>query len=516
MFVLVALGAVISLWLTARSPQPPPIVSKRDTFAFPLFHEPHSLDPLKETSTTARYLIPSLHRGLMFYRDGDLHPAGAKECHWISDILLVCTLNQEVHYSSGERILAQDYLRTFALLLNSENAHPLAELLFPLKNAKAIVKGDISFGELGVIARDDETLEFFLEKPMKEFIYNLAHPLLSPRPEKVTDPDYGPSGASNLPTTGPYKVSRWTPGQKLELTPNPFFKPEPPALPVEILFVEDDATNFRLYKQGRLDWLRRLPTHEIPAYRNDPAFVQIPLARFDYIGFGPQLADKPLLRKALVHSLNYQQLADIYHALGRPGCPSLPRSYLADLPCFEFDLELARKLYAEHLANEPHQPTLELSYSKLGGDDVEKGMVWMAEQWRMNLGVQVTLEPLEQGQMLHRLWQNLPTIYRKGVSLDRPTCAAAIEIFGTEGSERFLNLKAPDLFDKYLPRLLSAPDASTKAEVCTQAIQTLLDTYALIPLGEIHFTMLISPKFEGVYFNELNQLDLSRLRKADP
>ncbi len=512
---IVALGGVVWIWWFSTGSSH--IVSDQDTFRFTVFNEPHSLDPLKETSTTARYLLPNLHRGLMLYSEGSLQLVGATSCQWISELIFVCNLNPDFRFSTGEVVQAADYIRTFQALLDPENSHPLAELLFPLQGARQILTGEASWADLGAVAKDSFTLEFYLEAPMGEFPYNLAHPALAPRPQGNSE-IYSTSKAETAPLTGPYQVAEWISGKKAQLVPNPYYlwpsEERPPA--VEVLFVEDDATTQRLYQQGRIDWLRRLNTQLIPNHLEDPAFRQVPVARFDYVGFGPALKEFPLLRKALAHALEYEELAQIYHALGRPGCPSLPRTYMAELPCYNFDAELARSYYQRHLAEEGPQPPLELAFSKLGGADVEKGMVWMAEQWRKHLGLQVSLEPLEQGQMLHRLWQNPPALFRKGVSLERPTCAAGLEIFLPQGSERFLRFEPPEQFQELLTQLTESTLMDEKQNLCTEAVRLLLSTYSLIPLGEIHFSMLVSPQFTGVDVNELNQLDLTRLQKVAP
>ena len=50
--------------------------------------------------------------------------------------------------------------------------------------------------------------------------------------------------------------------------------------------------------------------------------------------------------------------------------------------------------------------------------------------------------------------------------------------------------------------------------LCRRAIERLLNSNRLIPLGEMYFTIMASPAFTGWDLNELNQLDLSELRLA--
>ena len=157
-FIIALVGALGIWWAQSLDSTP---VSKQNTFRFPVFSEPHSLDPLKESNTTARYLLPNLHRGLMVYFEGQLQLVGASHCHWVSDLLFVCNLNPSFQYTTGQTVQAEDYLRTFQLLLAPENPHPLAELLFPLRGARQILTGQLPMEELGVLAKDSFTLEFF-------------------------------------------------------------------------------------------------------------------------------------------------------------------------------------------------------------------------------------------------------------------------------------------------------------------------------------------------------------------
>jgi oligopeptide transport system substrate-binding protein len=50
-------------------------------------------------------------------------------------------------------------------------------------------------------------------------------------------------------------------------------------------------------------------------------------------------------------------------------------------------------------------------------------------------------------------------------------------------------------------------------KLCTDAIHILADENWIVPLGEIHFSLLVSPKFTGWKLNSLNQLDLTGLKQ---
>src|SRR5207244_2071734 len=113
-----------------------------------------------------------------------------------------------------------------------------------------------------------------------------------------------------------------------------------------------------------------------------PEFQQIPMARFDYVGFGPALLSAPDARFALEHGIEFDDFKRLFGTLSPAGCPSLPSSYFDKVTCLKPDFEAARKAGAK--AGMP--PKLELQFSKMGGDDIVRAAEWFQGQWKKNLG----------------------------------------------------------------------------------------------------------------------------------
>ena len=519
-------GAVIVLLLLRGrfDSDPFPEAGSAKVFRLSLFTEPFSLDPLSMGPTASHYLFNNIYRGLLSYDpewgEDPLRPEDAQFCRWEQQLTsppqLFCQLRADLRWSTGEPLTAEDYVRGFRRLVRPESRTPHAEQLLALKNARAILAGEEPVEALGVEALSATELLFSFAEEDQDFLYRLSHPALSPL-SPAGHPET--SQAQLLSSNGPYQVEEWSLRKGIRLSPNPHYHRGNPSRPdVEILFVEDDHTARRLYDHGRLNFLRRLVTSDIPQSRQRPDFHQVPLARFDYIGFGPQLKDHPQLRQALAQALNYPQLKDLYQALGLPGCPGLPSSYMAQIPCHSHSPSEALKALA--LAQEAAQgqgglPSLELHFSQLGGDDVAKGMEWMQNQWKRHLQLEVELRPVEQGMFVQSLRHHPPPLFRRGVPLDRPTCLSALEIFHSEHRENLIGLKSAH-YDSLISQLAREQQPEGRQELCSQALSYLIHGHWLIPLGEIHFSMLVDRNFTGWKINELNQLDLKDLvfRKA--
>ncbi len=507
-------------------------------FRYHLFSEPSGIDPAQVTNSESAYLLLSLFDGL--YRlnaEGRPEPRIAESCRWHSSPqstqpALRCRIRASASFTDGTKIRSQDVIESWRRLFAKNSKGLGASLLYGVKNARAVHRGDLSVEALGLKSRSDRELEILFEAPPAadpEFLSRLTHPALSITKSTVRLDRAHAVGAA---TSGAYTVQAWIPGQRLRLAPRSSPASQSASKPgtagsapfVEVLFIDDDETALNLYRSGELSFLRRLPTSYIPRYKGRPDFHQIPVFRFDYIGFGPELKAHPEFRRALAHSLNYEELRVIYDALGRPGCPGLPLEWQTDVHCHAFDLTKAQAAWKK-VPVELKERRWTLHFSKLGGDDIQKGMEWMQAQWKRHLNVKIDLQPVEQGVYLQQLRDKTPALFRKGVGPDRATCSAALEIFSPQDPENFIGYDNPKSERALATLKLTAlefmkdnpPSSRTRAsqkarQLCSEGIQHLMNDYAIIPMGRIHFTILVQPEWTGWTLNPLNQLDLSRLR----
>lgn len=485
-------------WATPASPSP-----IKEVFRFHLLTEIQTLDPQTSSASSGNYLFHNLYRGLFSYsREHGLRPEGARSCRR-ENLKLICNLKKN-KWSNDQAITAQDYLRSFRRLIDPQNRSPQADILFGIKNAREIWAGHLPPDRLGISAPDTETLVFQFEAEDPEFEYRLIHPALSP---------YPPGGfrsrteAAQMPTSGPYKVTEWKIGSWVRLEPNFNYRlGNPSRPPAEALFIDEDSTALRLFENGKLSFLRRLPVEEFSRFQDRPEFKKFPMARFDYIGFGPSLLDQEKVRLALVKGIEFQDFKRLFNSISPAGCPSLPSSYMDQVNCLKPDFNEARSL-----GNSVKPPKLEMYFSKMGGDDISRAAEWFQGQWKKHIGWTVELNSQEQAVYLRMLREKPPAIFRKGVSLDRPTCLAALEIFLKNSPENFIRLN-DEKYERLVNRLQQPLSTEERKKSCRIAVDHLMSLNRIIPLGQMYFTVLASPKFQGWELNELNQLDLSQLK----
>lgn len=475
-------------------------------FRLHLGEEPWSLDPAKIHGNEQSYFNSIIFRGLFVYDDEKgLVPAGAKRCTRPNPKKLVCELNTLHKWSDGSAIEAAHYVQAYRHFLDPKTNGPDVELLLTLKNAKSVLDGKLKPESLGVSAPTAKTLVFEFDTPDYEFEHKLVSMGLVPwkKMPLVKTP------LENL-YNGPYKIARWEIGKKVVFEPNPHFPGGHPKRPnIEVLFVLEDMTALNLFENGTLGFLRRLPTMLIPKYKTNPAFMQKPFIRFDYLGLGPELDAHPALRKALSLSLDYDQLKNMLHALGRPGCPSIPESFMDKPHCLPFDVKSAQ----EALKSEDEsflKKRFVLAISQQGGDDIKRQAEWFQGQWSKNLNIQTEIEVSENKMHIQNLKTNPPALFRKGVTLDRPTCLAALETFSKKNPENYIRF-FDSRYESIVEKLNAQLSTTERRKLCGEAIEILLREHKAIPLGRIHFTLLTDRAFKGWTLNELNQIDVSGL-----
>lgn len=461
-------------------------------FRLHLVKEPTSLDPQMAKSGASNYLLGNLYRNLFKYNEKDELVFDLADSCTQKKQTLTCTLKKDLKWSDGTPLTTNDFLETYKKILEPKNAVFKADLLFSIKNANEIYKGQKKMSTLGVKALKSNVLEFQLNPEQGDFRHRLTNLTIAP-----TKPDLSAY-------SGPYKLDRWIKGKKIQLTKNFFYHISNPQGPdVEFLFIEEDGIALSLYEKNELDFLRRLPTLYIEKYKGRTDFQWIPLLRMDYIGFAGTLKNKPDLRKTLTTSLNYPELQKIFFADTRPGCLGLPKNWFSTPPtCYEQNLTLVKAEKTERL---------QFVFSAAGGDDHRRATEWLQDQWKKNANILVQLDSKEQKAFLELLEQNPPDIFRKGQPLDEPTCLNALQVFHSTSPDNVLKIADPKI-DKWLQELKANPSIKTQKNICTMAFSHLTKTYSFIPLGAVQFASLLKANINGIKINSMNQLDLSELR----
>lgn len=469
-------------------------------FSFHIPKEPISLNPATITGVELNYFYSNLYEGLYKYDDKEgIVPLGAARPCEQKKKNLVCKL-AKVLWSDGTPVTAEHYVQAFRHLIDPQSKSREAGHLLKLEKAKEILEGKAKPEELGVVAMSPTELHFKFASPDYDFAAKLALPALTPW--KVV-PD-----KKNSITNGPYRIKDWT-NQRVMLEKNPHYASTSEKTPdVDIFFFSEDMTAVNFFDLGKMTFLRRIPTDLKPIYKKKSGYFEYQIAMLDYVGFGPQLASYPDLRKALSLSMNFDEFNTLFDSAKRPGCHGIPMKMINTDSCLNFSVKEAKEAL-EKFNKLEKKITLYYMYPQTG-DDIRRGAEWMQAQWKKNLGLTVELRVAESGMFTQTLTHSPPPIFKKLLYLDRPMCLAAFEIFHSKNPNNFIQLKSTE-YDTIVEKIASTPSIESQKKLCADAYNFLLKGHWIVPQGSYRLGGISNPRFKGWKLNSMNQFDLSHL-----
>lgn len=185
--------------------------------------EPPSLDSLRATDQISFFVLGHLMDGLLQYDARNrLAPAIAERWEVRPDGATFW-LRPDARWEDGAPVTAHDFVYAWRELLRPATAAPYANLLYPVRNARAIAAGALDPAALGVRAANDHRLEVELAEPCAWFPALTAFVTLLPQPAhfRPAQGERYAADAGRLLANGPFRLASWVHGARLALARNP-------------------------------------------------------------------------------------------------------------------------------------------------------------------------------------------------------------------------------------------------------------------------------------------------------
>ncbi|MBO0962888.1 peptide ABC transporter substrate-binding protein [Neobacillus sp. MM2021_6] len=127
--------------------------------------------------------------------------------------VLTIKLKKDVKWSNGDPVTANDFVFAWQRAINPDVAAPYGAYFMEgkIKNASEIVAGTAKLADLGIVAKDDNTLEITLVRALPYIESYLTFPLFYPQNQKYVEAEgtnYA-KDASHLLYNGPFKMTKW-------------------------------------------------------------------------------------------------------------------------------------------------------------------------------------------------------------------------------------------------------------------------------------------------------------------
>lgn len=488
--------------------------------------EPLSLDPHKASGTWENNIIGNMFIGLTT-ENARAEPAPGMAERWETseDGRTWTFFLRRAQWSDGEACDAHDFEFAFRRILNPENLAEYAAILYPIKNAEAVNKGEMSPDNVGVRALDDLTLEMQLEHAAPYLPQLLKHYTAYPVPKHLLE-RHGDDWVhpDNIATNGPYILRRWWSNYIVHLERNPRFFDDANVALEHLYFYPANDVNAAARKvmSGESGWSTRFPSNQVEELRRVlPGFVRIaPYLNCNYFSFNttrPPFNDARV-RQALAMAYDREFVAARIYRTGElpaysfvpPGIADYPSS--ARYPWADQSIE-ERKREAERLLRAagygPNNP-LSFEFSHRNTSDNPRVAVVVQNDWR-SIAPWVTVELRGVETQVH--YANLRAknfeIGDGGWIADYNDAKNYLYLLETRtGPQNYPGYSNPE-YDRLVHESDFEPDAAARATLMARAEQLALNDAPICMSVFLNSTNLVHPDLTGY---EDNLEDIHRAR----
>lgn len=493
--------------------------------------EPPTLDATIADDSGSIQLLTSLQRPLVYFtKDLEVTKDGGLAADYkiaADGKTITFTLKDGLKYSDGNPIVAGDFVYSWKRLVDPRTAASYSYVMGDVKGGSDLLGLDPKklppdaeltkmLDAFGVAAPDDKTFVVTLANPASYFIYIATLWVTVPLEKKWVDSGPKFTEAANFVASGPFTVAEWAHDDHVTLKPNPNWTagPKPKLSAIQLTVIDTAESQYQAYQNGEIDMVA-VPGANVAQVRKDPELSKQLLSGDQlatyYVGFDLNTKDdkSPVenkdLRYALSQSIDRQALIDtVKQGIGKPATSMVPPGmpgHQADIG-LKYDVVAAKASLTKALTglglSSVSDLHLKLGYNTGGGANHKDIMVFVQNQWKTNLGIEVTLEPQEWAQYLQTLETKPPDIFRLGWSADYPHPNNFLrDVFQTgsgNNNMKYSNTKVDDLLNQAAAKLT----LEEQIPLYNKAQQMLVDDAPVAFLYWYGAFYLVKPYLQGV------------------
>lgn len=298
--------------------------ARRITLA--MSQEPPDLNSLTSTDSVSGLVLDHVLQGLMRYDAHGELVGGVAERWQLRDDGATFWLRPDARWSDGSPVTAHDFVFAWRQAVDPATASEYAFILFPIRHAAAINRGELPPEALAVRALDERTLEVALHQPCPYFLGLTAFRTFYPLREDFFRAQQGKYGAeaANLLFNGPYRLTRWVHGASLALAKNPHYWDRDNIWleGIDVPYItEDPNAHMNLYRDGEIALVDGLGSDSLEGALRErmqiKSFLDGAIFFIEFNHQAPHPTASRHLRKAIQAVLNTDDL--VYKVIGSPG-----------------------------------------------------------------------------------------------------------------------------------------------------------------------------------------------------
>ncbi|NLE20078.1 MAG: peptide ABC transporter substrate-binding protein [Clostridiales bacterium] len=491
--------------------------------------EPISMDPhIGNDSNTSTALLLAFE-GLLNAKNGKIEPGMAESYEVSADGLTYTFHLRDAKWSDGVPVTAKDFSDTWARMLTRKDAMDLAYLIFPIKNAEAINKGEMDVSELGVKVVDDKTLEVTLSSPFP-FMVTLftSSPMYPIRMDLVEQHGnaYG-NDAGTFASNGPYLMQEWAHNDKMVFVKNADYWDANSITfdTVEIITITDPNTMKNMFDNGDLLWMDIPSPDMMPSYEGTPGFSHYNAGGVQFIALSHKGTSEETAKftsnrnfiMALSSSIDREGLVKAMYPQNAPFTGVINPVISDELGGkwgdshdvtdkyhkVKADPEAAKEYLAKAMQELGYASAEDLpvfDFFTTAGDLQRTLAEYFQNIWSQTLGVKVSVRQLEFTQYWENLYNQPYDIVRTGWGPDYDDPFTYLDMWNSNGGWN----KTGWVDEEYNQLMLDAnkeQDFAKRNEMFVKAEEILLTRAPIIPLYVSRGAYVISPQVEDLYVN---------------
>ncbi len=235
-----------------------------NSIALAASQEPPQLDSTRTQDQVSNFVLGHIMEGLLRQDEHDQVVAAIAESWEVRADGATFHLREDARWSDGKPVTAHDFVFAWRLVVDPANAAPYASLMFPIRNAEAIVAGKMPPEALGVSAPTDRQLEIAFEKPVPYFEKLAAFTSFFPVREDFYRSRSGNYAANveDLLSNAPFMLTRWAHGASFRFEKNPHYwdKDRVKLAAVDVPYITTDSNaTLNLYRDGKIAMVGQSP-----------------------------------------------------------------------------------------------------------------------------------------------------------------------------------------------------------------------------------------------------------------
>jgi ABC-type oligopeptide transport system substrate-binding subunit len=309
---------------------------------------------------------------------------------------------------------------------------------------------------------------------------------------------------ADAPSSGAYRITVHKPDREIRLEPNP----KKAKLTIVFKVVPEESTALNLFETKQLDVLQAIPATEQKELEKKGLLLKSPGAATFFLSFHTQKApfDDPRWRKAISAAIDRESLAKLLPGSFQASSSYLPQAIAGSFPYKKpsFEREFA-------WAKQQKKPELQLVFASSALANLL--MQRVQENLRVNLDLNVKLEPMEWKAYLGRIKADAPAFFYMGYSAPYDDPTSHLKVFHSEEPENRSKYKSAE-YDKLLAQLKSEHRGPQRKKIASQAQRLLVERDAvLVPLVEREQLHAVQKELKGFRVNPYGVMDLRELRR---